>query len=293
MQVLHSAAELRGACDGARARGRRVGVVPTMGALHAGHLALVREAKAQGADFLVVTIFVNPLQFGQGEDLERYPRTLDADAAACEELGVDVVFAPEQMFPPGFQTNVQLSGLTQGLEGDHRPGHFDGVTTIVTKLFNICSPCLAVFGRKDFQQWRLVERLALDLDIPVDVFAHPIVREADGLALSSRNRYLSSADRGRALGIARGLVAAAAAWGEGERDPKRLGSIARAPVELSFDKVDYVAVVDPLSLARLDEPQDEALIVVAAHVGATRLIDNLWLGHDEPPATRPAATRPA
>lgn len=284
MKVLHTSAELRSACDAARARGARVGVVPTMGALHAGHLALVREAKARGAEFLVVTIFVNPLQFGEGEDLDRYPRTLEADAAACAELGVDVVFAPDEMYPPGFQTHVALSGLTQGLEGDHRPGHFDGVTTIVTKLFNICCPCLAVFGRKDYQQWRLVERLALDLDIPVEVIAHPIVREADGLALSSRNRYLSESDRARALGIARGLAAAARAWGDGERHPERLASLARQPVEAGFDSVDYVAVVDPITLAVLADAQDDALVVVAAHVGGTRLIDNLWLGRDEPPA---------
>lgn len=281
---LEAPEDLRRACDAARARGARVGLVPTMGALHEGHLTLAREALARGATYRVVTVFVNPLQFGEGEDLDRYPRTLDADLAACASLGVDAVFAPADgaMYPPGHQTRVEVGELTERFEGAHRPGHFAGVTTVVAKLFNLVGPCVAVFGRKDYQQWKVVERMARDLDMPVEVVAHPTVREADGLALSSRNRYLDGADRARALGIVRGLRAAGAAWAAGEREAARLRGLARDPVRASFDRVDYVEVVDPETLARLEGAVDEALVIAAAHIGATRLIDNHRLGEPLP-----------
>ena len=253
-----------------------------MGALHAGHLALVDHAAARGATFRAVTIFVNPLQFGEGEDLDRYPRTLEADLKACEVHGVDLVFAPDRdaMYPAGFQTTVTLAEITQSLEGRHRPGHFDGVTTVVTKLFNLVGPCLAVFGRKDYQQWRLIEALVRDLDMPIEVVGHPIVREADGLALSSRNRYLSADERARALGISRGLRAASDAWAAGERNGATLLERARAIVDAAVDRLDYVAIVEPHTLRDVsgEANLEHATLLAAAHVGSTRLIDNLELG---------------
>ena len=283
-RVVRAPADFRQACDEARSAGRTVGLVPTMGALHAGHLSLVDEAKAR-ADFVALTIFVNPLQFGEGEDLGRYPRTFETDLESCRERGVDLVFAPEPdaMYPDGFQTQVSLSEVTKPLEGEHRPTHFDGVTTVVTKLFNLTGPSIAVFGRKDYQQWKILSRLARDLDIPVDVVGCPIVREPDGLALSSRNRYLSAEERARALGIVRGLRAAYDAWERGEREPESLRNAAVELVDASFDRVDYVAAVDAESLQPSGAAAGRLLIAVAAHLGSTRLIDNVVLGEDPRP----------
>ena len=285
MEVCHERAEFSAACERARGEGGRVGLVPTMGALHAGHLSLARAARRDGADFVALTIFVNPLQFAPGEDLDRYPRTLEADLDACRELGVDLVFAParDAMYPAGFQTEVRVTGITRQLEGEHRPGHFDGVTTVVAKLFANTGRCHAYFGRKDFQQWRIVERMARDLDLPVDVVGMPIVREADGLALSSRNRYLSSDERERALGIARGLRLAHDAWRAGTRHADALSKLVRQEVEPAFDRIDYVALASPDTLERVDGEVNEGVLLIAAHVGKTRLIDNLWLGVDTRP----------
>lgn len=264
-----------------------MGLVPTMGALHAGHLALVDQARERGADFVVVTLFVNPKQFGPGEDFERYPRTLDADREACRARGVDVLFAPpgDAMYPAGFQTHVEVEELTQPFEGAHRPGHFRGVTTVVTKLLLLAAPCTAVFGRKDYQQWKVIDRMTRDLFIPVDIVGMPTVREPDGLALSSRNQYLEPDQRRRALGLVQGLRAAARAWAQGERDPAALRRLARAPVDAAFDRVDYVEVADPETLAPLQSPgsTDRAVVLMAAHLGTTRLIDNLVLGEEPIP----------
>ena len=282
--VLREPEELRRACDEARKEGRRVGLVPTMGALHEGHLSLIEEAKRR-AEFVVVTLFVNPLQFGEGEDLDRYPRTIDSDLAGCRQRGVDRLFAPSlhAMYPPGFQTRVTVGTVTQPLEGRFRPTHFEGVTTIVAKLFNLAGPCVAAFGRKDYQQWKAISRLVQDLDIPVEVLGCPIIREPDGLALSSRNRYLSLSERERALGIVTGLRSAYDAWERGERSPVALRTIAEVPVRSRVDSVDYVAAVDPESLEPLGEPDERLLIAVAAHLGTTRLIDNVVLGDDARP----------
>ncbi len=291
MEVLRNVAGLRSACDEARRHGARVGLIPTMGALHEGHLALVDRAAAEGASFRVVTIFVNPLQFGEGEDLDRYPRTLEADLIACRERGADAVFVPEPgaMYPPGFQSHVEVTSLTETLEGHFRPGHFRGVTTVVAKLFLLAGPCVAIFGRKDYQQLLTIQRMVEDLGFPVEVIGHPVVREADGLALSSRNRYLGPDERRRALGIARGLAAADEAWRAGERDADTLRRVARAPVAEAFDRIDYVEVVHPESLAPGEGLLERATVLVAAHLGATRLIDNLELGVDPPPVRAPAA----
>jgi len=282
--VVRKPADFRQACNDARASSRRVGLVPTMGALHEGHFSLIGEAKKR-ADFIVVTIFVNRLQFAPGEDLDRYPRTLEDDVAGCRERGVDLVFAPEpdSMYPAQFQTQVSVGELTKPLEGAFRPAHFDGVTTVVAKLFNLTGPCAAMFGRKDFQQWKILSRLARDLDMPIEVVGCPIVRDPDGLALSSRNRYLSGSQRVRALGIVSGLRRAHDAWSEGERNPYTLRSLAAERVELDFDSVDYVAVVDPDTLSIAGESVARLLIAVAAHLGTTRLIDNVVLGQDPRP----------
>lgn len=283
-ELVRKPAELRRACEGARSRSARVGLVPTMGALHEGHFSLMDEARKH-ADFLVVTIFVNPLQFAEGEDLKRYPRSLESDLTGCQERQVDLVFAPEtgSMYPDGFQTGVSVAELSQPLEGEFRPAHFDGVTTVVAKLFNLTGPCTAVFGRKDFQQWRVLSRMVRDLDMPVEVVGCPIIREPDGLALSSRNRYLSPSERERALGIVSGLRAAHDAWQDGERDVDRLRSLAEEPVRAGFEGVDYVAAVDPETLLPPLGPALRLLIAVAACLGTTRLIDNVVLGEDPRP----------
>ncbi len=286
LTLVREGRALRQAADDARARGARVGLVPTMGALHAGHLSLVEAARAAGADWVAVTIFVNPLQFGAGEDLDRYPRTFEADRAACEAAGVDLVFHPDPgaMYPPGFQTEVQVTGVTGPLEGAFRPGHFAGVTTVVAKLLNLTGPSVAVFGRKDYQQLATLRRMVRDLDMPIEVVGAPIVREPDGLALSSRNRYLGVDERARALGLVTGLRAAWDAWAGGERDPARLQAAASAPVEAAFDRVDYVALADPDGLDPLEPPLPSRVLVAgAAHLGGTRLIDNVVLGEDPRP----------
>jgi pantoate--beta-alanine ligase len=282
-RVLETARELFAACELYRGRGERVGLVPTMGALHAGHLSLIAATRAAGAARVVVSIFVNPLQFGPSEDLAKYPRTFAEDLARCQDSAVDLVYAPtpEAMYPNGFQTHVEVERVTRHLEGSSRPEHFRGVATVVTKLFNATGPCLAAFGRKDYQQWRTIDRLVRDLDLPVTVLACPIVREPDGLAMSSRNRYLGVEGRERAAAIYRGLCAASAAFARGERDVTRLTDLARAPVEANFDAVDYVSLVDADELQPATTHATEvSAILVAARIGATRLIDNCLLGHE-------------
>lgn len=284
MRIVHTPSELRDACDEARSRGLRVGVVPTMGALHDGHMHLVTEAKAR-APFVVVTIFVNPMQFGPNEDLARYPRTLEADLQRCRATGVDLVFAPapDAMYPKGFVSSVDVAGLTEVLDGVFRPGHFRGVTTVVTKLLLLVGPSVALFGRKDYQQFRVLHRMALDLDMPIEVVGIPTVREDDGLALSSRNRYLSASDRTRALAIANGLRAAYDAHAGGERDAARLEELVRGPIEVAFDSIDYASVVDPETLRAPGEEPSGLMGIVAARIGTTRLIDNVVFGVDPRP----------
>src|SRR5579884_3842310 len=219
VDVIRSAAGARSACDAVRDSRRRVAFVPTMGALHAGHLALVAEAKRR-APFVLVSIYVNPTQFGPGEDFARYPRDLEGDVRKVASAGADAVFAPDsgEMYPPGEQTRVRVGPLAEPLCGAFRPGHFEGVATVVAKLLGVVGPCVAVFGRKDYQQLLVIRRVVRDLFMPVEVVGHPIVREPDGLAMSSRNAYLSTDERARALALARGLDAAARLFAAGERD---------------------------------------------------------------------------
>lgn len=256
-----------------------MGFVPTMGCLHEGHLTLMRQARSE-CDLVVASIFVNPLQFGPREDFHRYPRDLARDTATAREAGVDILFTPETtaIYPPGFCTYVEVEGLTAGLCGASRPGHFRGVSTVVAKLFNIVRPHRAYFGQKDAQQLIVIRRLVRDLDLGIEVVAVPTVREPDGLAMSSRNSYLSPPERRSALALYRALQAARDLLAQGERSAAVVkqalaGVLAADPAV----RVDYVAVVDADTLAEMEPVGGRVLVAVAAYVGQTRLIDNLVL----------------
>ena len=284
-ELVTDVAAARDACNAARSRSEPVAFVPTMGALHAGHLALVDEAKRRGR-FVVVSIFVNPTQFGPAEDFARYPRDLDGDVRKLTAQGVSLVFAPQAsaLYEEGDQTRVRLGPIAQPLDGVFRPGHFDGVATVVAKLFAIVGPCTSLFGRKDYQQLLVVQRMARDLFLPVQVVGCATVREPDGLAMSSRNAYLSPSDRSSALQIVRGLDAAARRFASGERSARELERIVRVAVEAAASSIDYVEARDADTLAPIDDAIDgRAVLAVACRVAATRLIDNVVLGEDPPP----------
>lgn len=277
-QLVTSVEELRSRVAAARRAGLTVGLVPTMGALHAGHVSLV-EAAARECQLTIVTIFVNPTQFGPGEDFGRYPRTLEADLAALAGRGADMVFAPatEVMYPESHVTYVEMGGPALGLEGDFRPGHFRGVATIVLKLFNLVQPDRAYFGRKDYQQSLVVRRLVQDFDLPIRVVTCPTIRETDGLAMSSRNRYLKADERERALAISRSLRLARQLVSQGTRDAQSILSAMRKLLEQAHLEIDYVALADRETLELLEQVNRPAVALVAARVGATRLIDNEWI----------------
>lgn len=282
MITVETIADVRAVCADGRARGGTVGLVPTMGFFHEGHRSLMRAARA-AHDAVVVSLFVNPTQFGPNEDLDAYPRDLDADTAVAVAEGVDVLFTPSvaEMYPDGARTTVHVADLTDGLCGATRPGHFDGVTTVVAKLFAIVGPCTAYFGRKDAQQLAVVRRMAADLDLPVHVVGCPLVREPDGVAMSSRNAYLSADDRRRATVLIRSLRAVANAAISGERDTAALrellvGTLASEPAV----RVDYAEIVDAATLRPIDRIESDALAALAAFVGKTRLIDNITITID-------------
>jgi pantoate--beta-alanine ligase len=291
LEVCTTVAEFRAAVDALRARDGQLGLVPTMGALHRGHLALVGEARRRAPN-VAVSIFVNPTQFGPNEDFQRYPRPLEQDLELCREAGVRLAFTPAvaEMYPRDERTRVHVSGLTDALCGPFRPGHFDGVATIVTKLFAATGPAVAVFGRKDYQQLAVVRRLARDLCLPVEVVGLPTVRDDDGLALSSRNAYLRPEERRRALAIPRGLARATSLHAGGER---RVEVLRRAVLELlepAATRIDYVTLADADSITPFGDAETvgaRALLAVAAFVGTTRLIDNVVFSEDNPPATPP------
>jgi len=264
--------------DSARARKKRIAFVPTMGYLHAGHMALVEEGRRR-ADLVAVSIFVNPTQFGPTEDLARYPRDIPGDLEKSAAAGANVAFIPEAsvMYPPGAQTFVQVRELEKGLCGDRRPGHFVGVATIVLKLFNIVRPHLAVFGEKDFQQLAVIRQMVRDLDVPVEIVPLATVREPDGLAMSSRNSYLSPDNRRRAVALSQGLSAAKALRGTGEARANVLVNAARELIQPRVDSLDYLEIRDANTLAPLTTIDGPAVILVAAFIGGTRLIDNLRL----------------
>ena len=259
-----------------REAGQTIALVPTMGALHAGHMALVEAARKE-ADRVVASIFVNPLQFGPSEDLNRYPRQEEEDAALLEQHGCDLVWLPtaDQLYPSGFATSVSVSGVSERWDGAARPGHFTGVATVVAKLFTSVGPDLAFFGEKDFQQLAVIRRMEADLGLGVAIRGVPTVRDADGLALSSRNAYLSSDDRTRALALPRALERARAAILGGETVEAVLDDARRSLTDAGFSRIDYVALVDAATLEPLDVPSGEMRLIAAAVIGSTRLIDNI------------------
>ncbi len=293
MKRVETVAELRRALAGARLAAGSAGpgtgspvvsLVPTMGALHAGHLSLVERAKAV-APLVVMSVFVNPTQFGPGEDFDAYPRTPDADASAAEEAGVALLFtpSPDQVYPDGDTLVKVVPGeLANRLCGLSRPGHFQGVLTVVAKLFGMVQPDVAVFGQKDYQQTVLVRRMVRDLDIPVAIDVAPVVREPDGLALSSRNAYLSERERERGRSLSAGLFAARSAFrDEGVTDPDRLKARVRGTMRDADVEPEYIELVDPDTLDEVQEASAAAVLAVAARVGDTRLIDNVILGREE------------
>jgi pantoate--beta-alanine ligase len=282
MRVCHSIAEVRAASRTGRREGKSLGLVPTMGALHEGHLSLVRAAKAQ-CDLVVVSIFVNPLQFGPNEDLAKYPRNFDRDRELLAKEGADFIFAPsvDQIYPPGAVTYVTVEALSDKLCGRSRPGHFRGVTTVVSKLFNIVEPDRAFFGQKDAAQSTIIRRMVRDLNIPVQVVVCPIVREPDGLAMSSRNSYLDAQQRKSALGLYRSVTAVQGRFDRGERNSHALIEAGKQTfTHEALVRLDYFEIVDPETLDPVDDLSRGGLAAVAAFVGNVRLIDNIVLRGD-------------
>lgn len=283
MIVVNTIAAVREAVARFRASGSTIAFVPTMGALHTGHISLVERAKRE-ADVTVMSIFVNPLQFGPNEDLSRYPRPVENDEAMAREAGVDILFRPEvkEMYPHEREITVTAAAVAADWEGASRPGHFDGVLTVVAKLFNIVQPDISVFGRKDLQQAVLVKAMVYDLDMPLRIIVAPIIREHDGLALSSRNRYLSESDRKAALALNQSLKEVRRAFARGERNTAALEAAGRAVLDHEAGvKTDYFAVVDGSTLSRHETADKSFAAIVAARVGSTRLIDNITLGGDD------------
>ncbi|TMG47664.1 MAG: pantoate--beta-alanine ligase [Chloroflexi bacterium] len=277
MNVLRSVADAR--AFSAASANVSIGLVPTMGALHAGHASLIERAVREN-DAAVVSIFVNPTQFGPREDFAGYPRDEVTDVALCERLGVAMIFAPSvaEIYPEGDATRVQPGPIADRLEGAARPGHFAGVATVVAKLFAIIRPSVAYFGQKDFQQLRVIQTMTRDLRLGIRIVGCPIVREPDGLAMSSRNAYLSPDDRRKAVALSRGLLAARDDWTHGERDPAKLCGRVRTTASGAGLSLEYVAVSDPITLDDLIRPASRAVISLAARVGKARLIDNMLLG---------------
>jgi pantoate--beta-alanine ligase len=287
-EIIRDPAAMRARAEDLRRDGRKIAVVPTMGALHDGHLALLRAARAK-ADVLILTIFVNPTQFGPNEDLAKYPRDEAGDLAKARACGpnmepgglaptggIDLAFCPEAsaMYPAGAQTFVEVRELEQPLCGARRPGHFAGVATIVTKLFHLTKPHVAVFGEKDYQQLAIIRRMVRDLDFDIEIASVPIVREPDGLAMSSRNAYLSPEQRRSALALSRGLAAAEAAVKSGERDAAKIVAAARAQLEAAQLRIDYAELRDAVELTDVTTLAAPCVLAIAAFVGTTRLIDN-------------------
>jgi pantoate--beta-alanine ligase len=280
MKIINSILHMQALAIAPERAGRRIALVPTMGYLHEGHASLLREGRKQG-DVLVLSIFVNPIQFGKNEDLDRYPRDLERDCQLAEACGVDIVFIPsaEDMYPQGFQTGVTVRDIALPLCGASRPGHFDGVATVVTKLFNIVRPDVALFGCKDYQQLAVIRRMTADLNMPVDIVGMPIVREPDGLAMSSRNAYLTQSERQSALCLIRAIKRARELYAAGERSVAMLTRETRAVIEQETDAViDYVEFRDGAALHEVENADAATLLALAVKIGHTRLIDNTVLG---------------
>jgi pantoate--beta-alanine ligase len=275
-RVITSGQEIQHTAQQLRAAGRRIGLVPTMGALHEGHLSLVRTAKAE-CDVAIATIFVNPTQFGPQEDLAKYPRTLEADLKLLDSAQCDLVFAPsaEEVYPPDFSTYVDPPAVAKPLEGAFRPGHFRGVCTVVLKLFHLVPSDVAYFGRKDYQQALVIQQMVRDLKLPLRIEVCPIVRESDGLALSSRNRYLSTSERQQALALSQALRAAKNSFDQGEQDAAALAKCLQKSLRANgIERIDYATIVDAETLSNIKIIERPAVALIACHVGTTRLIDN-------------------
>jgi pantoate--beta-alanine ligase len=279
MKIYKTISNMRAASRASHREGMRLGFVPTMGALHEGHLSLVRAAKAK-CDVVAVSIFINPLQFGPSEDLAKYPRTFDRDVAMLEKASVDILFAPapDEMYPAGAVTYVTVEGLSEKLCGRSRPGHFRGVTTVVAKLFHIVEPDLAFFGQKDAAQSTIIRCMVQDLNLPVEIVVCPIVRELDGLAMSSRNAYLNSQERKSALVLSRSLTEVRNRFDQGERNASSLIEAGKHVLSQETGvRLDYFEIVNPSTLDSMQELTSSALVAIAAFVGHTRLIDNILL----------------
>jgi len=289
MITVRTVDSVRRAVGEARSAGKLVAFVPTMGALHEGHLSLVRLARAQ-ASLVVASVFVNPLQFGPNEDFARYPRRADEDARALEREGADVLYAPDpaSFYPSDFSTRVEVGGVTEGGEGARRPGHFQGVATVVTKLFLQVLPDVAVFGRKDLQQVAVVRRLIRDLDFPIRLVVGETLREPDGLAMSSRNAYLSADERRRATDLSRTLLAARNRARHAGTDPRALEVDALRQLEAAGLAVDYVEAVDSVTMARAERIEPGVALAAAVRLGKTRLIDNVFLADPDAPSPSPS-----
>jgi pantoate--beta-alanine ligase len=279
MKVLTTLKALREALQPARQEAQTIALVPTMGAFHDGHLSLMRAARS-GADVVVVSLFVNPAQFGPNEDLAAYPRDFDRDRELAAAEGVDILFAPavDEVYPDGFDARVQVGGISGPLEGETRPGHFDGVTTVVTKLFNMVGPDVAWFGQKDAQQALIIRKLVRDLNMPVEIRVAPTVREPDGLAMSSRNAYLSPDERLRAAALSRALAAAERVVGEGRLDAAEVLAAARGELDAAGIEPEYLELRSADDLSPADRVNGKTLLAVAARLGRARLIDNTLLG---------------
>ena len=279
MEIVKEISKMKEISKFWKRQGYKIAFVPTMGFLHGAHLALVKKAKELG-DKTVVSIFVNPLQFGPKEDFREYPRNLERDLALLEKEKVDAVFIPEteEMYPPDFQTYVEVTKLTTGLCGAFRPGHFKGVTTVVLKLFNIINPDIAIFGEKDYQQLQVIKQMIKDLNLDIEIVAHPTVREKDGLAMSSRNIYLSSAERESAISLYKALLLAQKLVKEGEKDSQKIKEeMEKFIYSFPFTKVQYIEFVDPQTLDPIDKINKPVLCALAVYVGKARLIDNMLI----------------
>ena len=280
MKIIESVSEMQAYSENLRKQGSKIAFVPTMGYLHEGHLALMREAKQVG-DSVVVSIYVNPTQFGPNEDLSKYPRDFQRDRERCESVGVDVIFYPpdQEMYPQGYQTSVEVGEVSQNLCGLSRPGHFRGVATVCTKLFNMVKPHVAIFGKKDFQQLTVIKTMVRDLNLDLEIIGFPTVREPDGLAMSSRNIYLKPEERESALSLSRSLKLAKEMYDKGERRSAQIiGAVANLIEGCPHTKVDYIQICSTRTMKDLDRIEEEGVIALAVRVGSARLIDNYVFG---------------
>jgi len=277
MEIIEPVNEMQKRCEALRSSGQTIALIPTMGFFHDGHLELMRVGRRR-SDKVVISIFVNPTQFGPTEDYDEYPRDMEGDLSKAQEVGVDIVFVPsvEEMYPDGFQTHISVEKITKHLCGLSRPGHFDGVATVVAKLFHIIKPNLAIFGQKDFQQLTVIRRMVKDLNMDIEVIGVPTVRESDGLAMSSRNHYLSPEQRRSALSLKKSLELAQNMFGQGEKDASKIKTaMEKLILSFPFTEIDYIAICDPITMEDIDILEKQSLVALAVKVGKTRLIDTL------------------